>query len=77
MPNYTVIVTNNYSGCSETIEQVVSASTCTTFFVRIPENSTAEGPFNIYTGTTSTTPIYSAVTKNQLFSGLTISLNCP
>lgn len=76
MPNYTIILTNTLSGCTETISETLTVTACTTYFVRIPSNSTADGPFNIYTGTTSTTPIYSAITKEQLYSGVTISLFC-
>jgi hypothetical protein len=77
MPNFTIILTNNLSGCSETISETISVSACTNYFIRIPSNSTADGPFNIYTGSTTTTPIYSAITKEQLFSGVTISFLCP
>lgn len=77
MPTYTIIVSNNYSGCSETISEQVTVTGCTNFFLRIPTNSSAAGPFNVYTGSTSTTPIYSGLTKQNLFSGVTISLECP
>lgn len=77
MPNVTIIITNNTSGCTEELSATTFVTGCTNYFVRIPENSTAEGPFDVYTGSSLTTPIYTSLSKSQLFSGVTISLFCP
>jgi len=77
MPTYNIYITNNDSGCTEVLSASTTVTSCTTFFLRIPENSKADGPFNIYTGSTSTIPIYSAKTVSDLLSGVSISFLCP
>ena len=44
------------------------------YILRISPNSNAAGPFNVYTGSTLTTPIYSGATFDQMIVGVTLDL---
>jgi hypothetical protein len=44
------------------------------YILRISPNSNATGPFNVYTGSTLTTPIYSGATFDQMIVGVTLDL---
>lgn len=44
------------------------------FIIRLTLDSNAVGPFNIYTGSTSTTPIKSNQTRDQIIAGVLIDL---
>ena len=77
MSLYSIIVLNNDSECYNQIEKVVDISGCTTYILRLQVGSKGNGPFNIYTGSTGTTPIYSALTKSEINVGVPISINCP
>jgi len=44
------------------------------YILRISPNSNATGPFNVYTGSTLTTPIYSSATFDQMIVGVTLDL---
>ena len=46
----------------------------TELILRLTLDTNALGPFSIYTGSTSTTPLYTGVTRNQLISGFVIEL---
>jgi hypothetical protein len=75
---YDIIVVNTDPTCVNSITQQVSITGCPqTIIVRISPNSSALGPFNVYTGTTGTTPIYSAQTRTQMVAGQPISLFDP
>ena len=69
-----IFIVNEDPGCSSnTIENQVSFSACSeTYIVRISPQSNAAGPFSIYTGSTSGTPVYSAVTRVDLVAGQSI-----
>jgi hypothetical protein len=72
---YDIIVVNTDPTCVNSITQQVSITGCPqTIIVRISPNSSALGPFDVYTGTTGTTPIYSAQTRTQMVAGQPISL---
>jgi hypothetical protein len=73
MLTYVITVTNIYDGCDAEIEQQVTVSGCSTYLVRLTSNSTALGPFNVYLDETI---YYSAQTKTQMLSGVTIDLAC-
>ena len=63
---YDIIVVNTDPNCSNSITQQVSATGCPqNVIVRISPYSTAIGPFDVYTGTTATTAVYTAQTRNQ------------
>lgn len=44
------------------------------YILRISPNSNAAGPFNVYTGSTFTTPIYSDATFDDMIVGVTLDL---
>lgn len=71
-----IYIVNEAVGCSDlTVESQVSFSACfETFIVRISNQSNAAGPFSIYTGSTSGTPVYSAVTRVNMVAGQSILL---
>jgi hypothetical protein len=72
---YDIIVVNTDPTCVNSITQQVSITGCPqTIIVRISPNSSALGPFDVYTGTTGTTPIYSAQTRTQMVAGQPINL---
>jgi hypothetical protein len=73
MLTYVITVTNIYEGCDAAIEQQVTVSGCSTYLVKLTSNSTAIGPFNVYLDETI---YYSAQTKTQMLSGVTINLAC-
>lgn len=72
-----IYIVNEADGCSDlTIESQVSFTSCSqTYIVRISNQSNAAGPFSIYTGSTSGTPIYSAVTRVNMVAGQSFSLS--
>lgn len=73
MLTYVITVTNIYEGCDAAIEQQVTVSGCSVYIVKLTSNSTAIGPFNVYLDETI---YYSAQTKTQMLSGVTIDLAC-
>ena len=74
-----IYVINEADGCSDlTVESEVSFTACSqTYVVRISNQSNAVGPFSIYTGATSGTPVYSAVTRVNMVAGQTFVLTNP
>lgn len=75
---YDIIVVNTDPNCSNSITQQVSATGCPqNVIVRISPYSTAIGPFDVYTGTTATTAVYTAQTRNQMISGVVLPLYDP
>jgi hypothetical protein len=74
-----IYVINEADGCSDlTVESEVSFTACSqTYVVRISNQSNAVGPFSIYTGSTSGTPVYSAVTRVNMVAGQTFVLTNP
>jgi hypothetical protein len=76
MPLFSIIVVNTTPGCDTKIEQQVDVTGCSSYLVRLTTNSDAVGPFNVYVGTTGSTPYYSAVTKTQMTIGVVVALGC-
>ena len=76
MPLFSIIVVNTTPGCDTKIEQQVDVTGCSSYLVRLTTNSDAVGPFNVYVGTTGSTPYYSAVTKTQMTIGVVVVLGC-
>lgn len=72
-----IYIVNEADGCSDlTIESQVSFTSCSqSYIVRISNQSNATGPFSIYTGSTSGTPIYSAVTRVDMVAGQSFTLS--
>ena len=49
MATYTILVVNNAPGCNDiSVSQQETATTCTTYIVRLASNSNALGPFSVY-----------------------------
>lgn len=76
MSLYTVIVLDIDPGCNTEIAQQLNVSGCTSYVVKLTPNSNASGPFNVYVGSTGTTPVYSALTRTQLTAGVVLALEC-
>lgn len=80
MSLYNIFVVNTAPGCDTLVEQQLTVTGCTTYIVRLAQNSNALGPFDVYYGTSiylSAATIYaSAQTRTQMFNGIVISLEC-
>jgi hypothetical protein len=70
---HTILVTNNAAGCNTEIEQQLTVTGCTTYIVRLPLNSNALGPFDVYVDSVL---IYSSVSRNDMINGVVITLEC-
>ena len=68
----TILVVNRASGCNTVVEQQVTVTGYQCFLVKIPPQSNALGPFDVYTGSTGTTAVYSAQTRLEMVAGVTI-----
>lgn len=78
MSLYSIIITNNYSGCTTEIEQQFNVTECTKYNVTLPRATNSIGPFNVYVNSTGGTPVFSAVTRNELIEGVEVFLGiCP
>lgn len=80
MSLYNIFVVNTAPGCDTPVTQQVSVTGCTTFIVRLSQNSNALGPFDVYFGTStflSAATLYaSAQTRTEMFNGIVISFEC-
>jgi hypothetical protein len=76
---YNIYVVNTDINCGvDTIEQQISITGCSqNILVQMTVGSTALGPFNIYTGNTGTTAVYTGVTRTQLLDGVVLTLTDP
>jgi hypothetical protein len=73
MTLYSILVTNNAPGCNTEIEQQLSVTGCTSYIVRLTNNSNALGPFNVFIDDV----IYlSAVTRSEMIGGVVVTLQC-
>jgi hypothetical protein len=73
MSTYSITVTNNAPGCNNQIEQQVTVTGCTSYIVRLAQNSNALGPFNVYVNSV----IYlSAQTRTEMLNGVVVTLQC-
>jgi hypothetical protein len=73
MALYSILVTNNYDGCTTEIEQQLNVTGCTNYIVRLTSNSNALGPFNVFVDSVI---YYSAQTRTQMLNGVVVSLEC-
>lgn len=71
-----IFVVNNDPNCSSlTLSSQVTTTACSqTFLIKISSQSNAIGPFDIYTGSTSGSPYYSAATRNEMIAGIPLTL---
>jgi hypothetical protein len=75
---YDIIVVNTDPTCVNSVTQQYTATGCPqTVLVKIDVGSPAIGPFDVYTGTTGTTAIYSAQTRVQMIAGVAVVLVDP
>jgi hypothetical protein len=78
MAAYSIIVVNEAPGCENSAVQVIDVTGCTQVLIRIAPNNDAQGPFDVYLDSTGTTPLFSAVTRSQMLTGVTTSIgSCP
>jgi hypothetical protein len=73
----TILVVNRAAGCNTVVEQQVTVTGYQCFLVKIPPQSNALGPFDVYTGSTGTTVVYSAVSRTEMVAGVTICFGTP
>ena len=74
MATYNILVVNNAPGCNDTdVLQPVTATTCTTYIVRLASNSNALGPFSVFVDSTL---IGSGYTRTDMFNGVVVNLGC-
>ena len=74
MATYTILVVNNAPGCNDTqVSQQETATTCTTYIVRLASNSNALGPFSVFVDSTL---IGSGYTRTDMFNGVVVNLGC-
>ena len=73
MALYSILVTNNYDGCTTEIEQQVDVTSCTNYIVRLTSNSNALGPFDVFVDSVI---YYSAQTRTEMLNGVVVTLNC-
>ena len=75
---YNIIVVNTDSGCSTAITQQYTTTACSeNILVKLSGANNAVGPFNVYTGTTGTTAVYSGVTRSQMYVGVILTVSDP
>jgi hypothetical protein len=72
-----ILVVNRASGCDTVVEQQVTVTGYQCFLVKIPPQSNALGPFDVYTGSTGSTVVYSGVSRNAMVAGVTICFGTP
>ena len=78
---YSVFVVNNASGCNTEIEQQLTVTGCTSYIIRLSQNSNALGPFDVFyslypTPLSAATLVASAQTRTQMFNGVVLTLEC-
>lgn len=75
---FNIIVVNTATGCDTIVSDQVSVTGCSeNYIVRISPGSNAIGPFDIYTGSTGTTAIYTSVSRDEMVYGKVITLSDP
>lgn len=73
MPIYSIFLVNTDSGCDTFIEQQLNVSSPSSYLIKLDPVSNAVGPFDIFSGSTGSTPIYSALTRIQMTTGIVIN----
>jgi hypothetical protein len=75
---YDIIVVNEASGCQNAVTNQYTITGCNqTVLVKFNGTNNAVGPFDIYTGSTGTTAVYTGVTRIEMISGVTLTLTDP
>ena len=73
MALHSILVENNAPGCNTEIEQQLTVTGCTTYIVRLAQNSNALGPFSIYVDASL---FGSGYTRTEMFNGVVVTLEC-
>ena len=73
MSTYSILVTNNAPECTAEVEQQLTVTGCTSYIIKLTNNSNAIGPFNVYVDDVI---YYSAVTRTEMIDGVVINLDC-
>ena len=74
MPLHSIFVVN--TSCNKFIEYQYDISKCTDKFVQLNVTSNTFGPCDVYLDSTGSTVLYSGLTRNELISGVTVSIEC-
>lgn len=75
---YNIIVVNTDGDCLNSITQQFEATACTQdVIVKFTGNNNAVGPFDVYTGSTGTTAVYTNLTRLEMIQGVSITLEDP
>jgi len=69
-----IIVVN--TDCGKLNEYQYDITSCTNKLVQLNDFSNTFGPFDVYLDSTGTTALYSGLTRNELLSGITVSIGC-
>lgn len=72
MPLYSVILLNTQEGCDNIIEQQINVDSLSGIVVSLPSYSNAIGLFDVYTGSTGTTAVFTAKTRDEMVSGVVL-----
>ena len=74
MSLHSIIVVN--TSCDKLIEYQYDIKGCTNKLVQLNRSSNTFGPFDVYLDTTGSTALYTGITRNELLSGVTVSIEC-
>lgn len=75
---YNIIVVNTDGDCLNSITQQFEATACTQdVIVKFTGDNNAVGPFDVYTGSTGTTAVYTDLTRLEMIQGVSITLEDP
>ena len=69
-----IIVVNTAPGCNNSVVQQITVVDVECFLVRIPPESDAVGPFDVYVDSLSSTPYFTSQTRLQMIAGVVICL---
>ena len=69
-----ILIYNN--DCGKINEYQYDISFCTTKTIQLNLSTNSFGPFDVYLDSTGTTALYSGLTRNELLSGVTVSIDC-
>lgn len=75
---YDIIVVNTALDCDNSITQQFTATACSeNVIIKFSGSNNAVGPFDIFTGSTGTTAVYTGITRTQMISGVVMTLTDP
>lgn len=74
MSLHSIFVVN--TSCNKFIEYQYDINKCTNKFLQLNVSSNTFGPFDVYLDSTGTTALYTGLTRNELISGVTVSIEC-